>query len=176
MSEIACMHGAADNNAAAGFSAICEEERGGGGPDCHSLAMKSAGGGSTASKICLGSTSGAPNTILAADTPVSLVGAALNPIRTQGRCRGQSDQARQARSASFSRRWHLSTIPFAWGWKAVVGWCWMPSCSHRASQMAEVNCVPRSEVSCAGTPYLEIQPALRMSAQVAAAITHGRCL
>jgi hypothetical protein len=31
--------------------------------------------------------------------------------------------------------------------------------------------VPRSEVSCAGTPYLEIQPALRMSAQVAAAMS-----
>jgi hypothetical protein len=29
--------------------------------------------------------------------PVSSVGAALNPIRTQGRCRGQSDPARRAR-------------------------------------------------------------------------------
>jgi hypothetical protein len=37
--------------------------------------------------------------------------------------------------------------------------------------MAEVNCVPRSEVSCAGTPYLEIQPAMRVSAQVAAAMS-----
>jgi hypothetical protein len=30
---------------------------------------------------------------------------------------------------------------------------------------------PRSEVSCAGTPYLEIQLAMRVSAQVAAAIS-----
>jgi hypothetical protein len=37
--------------------------------------------------------------------------------------------------------------------------------------MAEVNCVPRSEVSCASTPYLEIQPATRVSAQVAAAMS-----
>jgi hypothetical protein len=37
--------------------------------------------------------------------------------------------------------------------------------------MAEVNYVPLSEVSCAGTPYLEIQPAMRLSAQVAAAMS-----
>jgi hypothetical protein len=38
--------------------------------------------------------------------------------------------------------------------------------------MAEVNCVSRSLVSCAGTPYLEIQLAMRVSAEVAAAISH----
>jgi hypothetical protein len=37
--------------------------------------------------------------------------------------------------------------------------------------MAEVKCVPLSEVSCAGTPYLEIQPAMRVSAQLAAAMS-----
>jgi hypothetical protein len=37
--------------------------------------------------------------------------------------------------------------------------------------MAKVNCVPRSEVSCAGTSYLEIQPAMRVSVQVAAAMS-----
>ena len=37
--------------------------------------------------------------------------------------------------------------------------------------MAEVNCVPLSEVSCAGTPHLEIQPAMRASAQLAAAMS-----
>jgi hypothetical protein len=30
--------------------------------------------------------------------------------------------------------------------------------------MAEVNCVPRSEVSCPGTPYLEIEPVMRVAA------------
>ncbi len=54
----------------------------------------------------------------------------------------------------------------------MVGWCWIPSCWHMASQMAEVNCVPLSEVSCAGTPYLEIQPTMRASAQLAAAMSH----
>jgi hypothetical protein len=53
----------------------------------------------------------------------------------------------------------------------VVGWCWIPSCWHKASQMAEVNCVPLSEVSCAGTPYLEIQPVMRASAQLVAAMS-----
>ncbi len=53
----------------------------------------------------------------------------------------------------------------------MVGWCWMPSCWHKTSQMAEVNCVPLSEVSCAGTPYLEIQPAMRASAKLVAAMT-----
>ncbi len=53
----------------------------------------------------------------------------------------------------------------------MVGWCWMPSCWHKASQMSEVNCVPLSEVSCAGTPYLEIQPAMRASAQLVAAMS-----
>ncbi len=53
----------------------------------------------------------------------------------------------------------------------MVGWCWMPSCWHKASQMAEENCVPLSEVSYAGTPYLEIQPAMRASAQLAAAMS-----
>ncbi len=53
----------------------------------------------------------------------------------------------------------------------MVGWCWMPSCWHKASQMAEVNCVPLSEVRCAGTPYLEIQPAMRASAQLEAAMS-----
>ncbi len=38
-------------------------------------------------------------------------------------------------------------------------------------QMAEVNCVPLSEFSCAGTPYLEIQPAMRVSAQVEAVMS-----
>jgi hypothetical protein len=37
--------------------------------------------------------------------------------------------------------------------------------------MAEVNCVPLSEVSCAGTPYLEIQPVMRASAQLVAAMS-----
>jgi hypothetical protein len=37
--------------------------------------------------------------------------------------------------------------------------------------MAEVNCVPLSEVSCAGTPYLEIQPAMRASEQLVAAMS-----
>jgi hypothetical protein len=37
--------------------------------------------------------------------------------------------------------------------------------------MAEVNCVPWSEVSCVGTPYLETQPVMRVSAQVAAAMS-----
>ncbi len=37
--------------------------------------------------------------------------------------------------------------------------------------MAEVNCVPLSEVSCAGTPYLEIQPAMRASVQLVAAMS-----
>ncbi len=32
------------------------------------------------------------------------ISAALSPIRTQGRCSGQSGPARRARSASFSRR------------------------------------------------------------------------
>ena len=37
--------------------------------------------------------------------------------------------------------------------------------------MAEVNCVPLSEVSCTRTPHLEIQPATRVSAQVTAAMS-----
>ncbi len=37
--------------------------------------------------------------------------------------------------------------------------------------MAEGNCVPRPEVSCASTPYLEIQPPMRVSVQVAAAMS-----
>ncbi len=37
--------------------------------------------------------------------------------------------------------------------------------------MAEVNCVPLSEVSCADTPNLDIQPAMRASAQLAAAMS-----
>ncbi|MFN9907902.1 MAG: hypothetical protein ACK56F_17525 [bacterium] len=89
------------------MAAICAYEsgrEGGGGPDCRSLAMKSAGGGSAVSRIWPGNTSGAPKTTSAAETPVSSVGAALSPIRTQGRCSGQSGPARRARSASFSRR------------------------------------------------------------------------
>ncbi len=37
--------------------------------------------------------------------------------------------------------------------------------------MAEVNCVPLSEVSCTRTPHLEIQPATRVSAQGTAAMS-----
>jgi hypothetical protein len=103
---------------------------------------------------------------------VSSVGAALNPIRTQGSCRGQSDPARQARKrvlqppvAPFH---HTIRLGVEGGGRLVLD---AQLCSHRASQMAKVNCVPRSEVSRAGTPYLEIQPALRVSAQVAAAMS-----
>jgi hypothetical protein len=38
--------------------------------------------------------------------------------------------------------------------------------------MAEVNCIPLSEVSCTGTPYLEIQPAMRASVQLVAVMSH----
>jgi hypothetical protein len=52
----------------------------------------------------------------------------------------------------------------------LVGWRWMPSFWHRVSQMAEVNFVPRSRVSCSCTLYLEIQQVMRVSAQVVAAM------
>ena len=39
---------------------------------------------------------------------------------------------------------------------------------HKASQMEDVNCAPRTEVIFAGTPNLEIQPEMRALAQSAA--------
>ena len=47
----------------------------------------------------------------------------------------------------------------------------MPSCLHRTAQTAKVNWDPWSKVSWAGRPCLEINPAMRVAAQVAAAMS-----
>jgi hypothetical protein len=55
----------------------------------------------------------------------------------------------------------------------------MPSSWQRTAQKAEVNWVPWSEVSWAGTQYLDIQPAMSVSAQVAAVMSGigiGQCI
>ncbi len=44
----------------------------------------------------------------------------------------------------------------------------IPSWRVMASHIEEQNCLPWSEVTCSGTPNLEIQPDTRASAQLAA--------
>ncbi len=61
-------------------------------------------------------------------------------------------------------------MPLLQGWKAVVVMCWICSWLHNASQTADVNWVPRSEVMTAGTPKRLTQPATKASAIVAASM------
>ena len=52
----------------------------------------------------------------------------------------------------------------------MVVMCWICSLLHNASQTADVNWVPRSEVMTAGTPKRLTQPATNASAIVAASM------
>jgi hypothetical protein len=57
-----------------------------------------------------------------------------------------------------------------WGWKDVVVMWFTPRRLQRTDQMADVNWVPLSVVMVAGTPYLDIQAAIRASAHVLASM------
>jgi hypothetical protein len=122
------------------------------------------------SDVWLGSTRASPSTNSANETLLSSLVAARSPKRTHGRCSGQSFAAWRARSASFSWRCVLSTIPLLQGWKAVVVMCLMPSRVHRASHTTDVNWVLQLEVTAAGTPKLHIHPSTSASAAVVASI------
>ncbi len=75
--------------------------------------------------------------------------------------------------ASFNCLWALSTRPLLWGWYAVVVVCVTTSLLQRASQTADVNWVPLSEVMREGTPNLDTQPPIKASAQEAADISRS---
>jgi hypothetical protein len=133
------------------------------------LSMKSAGGGSTASKS-------APVAPVARRTRFRRrtrlcpqLGAALNPIRAQGRCsRGQSDHARRARGVSFSRRWHHTIrLGVEGGGRLVLD---AQLLAQGVPDGQGELCAP---VSRSAAPALRIwrSKAIRMSAQVAAAMS-----
>jgi hypothetical protein len=117
-----------------------------------------------------GSATGAPYNSSADDTALSSLGAARNPKRTQGRCSGQAAPARRARRASFNWRCALSTMPFDWGWYAVVREWSTPSRLHMFVHSAEQNWQPWSDVITLGTPNLATQPVKRASTQAAVSI------
>jgi hypothetical protein len=123
----------------------------------------SAAGVSAGAAGCAGSVMGAPNTISAAEMLLSDLGADLMFSRTHGRWSGQSVSAPLAARPSFSYLWTLSTIPLLWGCLAVVLLCAMPSLAHTPAHTAEVNCVPLSDVTLAGTPNLHTQLLMRAS-------------
>jgi hypothetical protein len=62
----------------------------------------------------------APNTTSAAEVPQSSLGAARSPNMVQGRWSNQADPHCLARRLSFICLCRRSTIPFAWGWYAIV--------------------------------------------------------
>ena len=131
----------------------------------------SAAGGSAVSRNSPGRTRGAPYTSSADKMLLSSLGAALRPNSAHGRWSGQAAPASLLLRASFNCLWALSTRPFACGWYAVVVVCATPSLLQRASQTAEVNWVPLSEVMREGTPNLDTQPLIKASAQEAADIS-----
>ena len=77
---------------------------------------KSPSGGSRPSMNADGRAGADPYTISAADTLTSSRGAERSPNITKGNSETHVLEAERARSASFSRRWNLSTIPFDIGW------------------------------------------------------------
>ena len=54
---------------------------------------------------------GAPYTASKTERPVSSLGAVLKPKRTKGRCRNQSETARQKQRADLRDWWKLPMIP-----------------------------------------------------------------
>ncbi len=80
------------------------------------------------------------------------------PMRTQGRSAAQVVVGMRVRRASFRQRCSLLTIPMAWGWYVVVGWCLICNKRHNEFQIFEVNCAPLSDVMMAGKPNLQIHP------------------
>ena len=79
-----------------------------------------------------------------------------------------------ARRVSLICRCSLSTMPFAWGWKAVVGMCRTPYSPHQSVHVAEVNWTPLSEVRLAGTPKLATHVATKASRTASVVVSLSR--
>jgi hypothetical protein len=90
--------------------------------------------------------------------------------RIQGSSAAQVVVALRARRTTIRQRCSLSTIPLAWGWYEVVGWCLICNKRNNEFQILEVNCAPLSDVMMAGTPNLQIHPENNDAATSAAAV------
>jgi len=99
-----------------------------------------------------------PYTISAVVNLRSSLSAFLIPSRMRGRVSIQASGLGWALRAALSCQWNLSTMPFVWGWYAVVLACLEPRRDMRLVQSWDSNCRPRSVMMVEGTPTREIHP------------------
>jgi hypothetical protein len=112
----------------------------------------SSTGFSRGDSSCPGRVSSAPKASSANDIAQSYLGTTWRPKRTHWGCSDHLLPASLAHRVSLIWQWVRSTIPFLWGWYAVVVMWLILSLWHSPSLSAEVNCRPLSVVSASGMP------------------------